>query len=457
MLVYYPLSGFVNAVASSSLGIIALKHNPWSALNRAFAYFSFTIALWSAFYFVWQLSDTAESAIFWCRCLMVPVIILPSTVFHFSVTLIEQRKRYSNIIKIFYVCSLYFLTMNFGPGIVDGVTPRLFFTFWPTPGWAFPYHVAMTFVCFTWSIWLMYYSLPGFNKNKQNQIRYVALGILLAFLGGITNYALWFGVPVPPVGNTLVIAFVVLSFYAIIRYKLMDIKIALTRTSILLFIYFPLLVLPYLYGYLTKNWIASATLMWFIATAGLFLIFRLESLLETQLSQKVNSPYRLAILDSLTGAYNSSFFNKTFCEDIDEARKNKQKLCLAFIDIDMFKNINSLYGHQVGDEVLRLLVKILKKTLRGDDTVYRYGGDEFLVTFIDTGIKDVVMLSKKISGIFEKNHASILRDGQDVEINATLSIGVAEMSDGDSCDTIFNRAEAALFEAKKQGGNTVVS
>ena len=236
-MIYYPISALLNAITSTILCVIVITRNPKSYLNRSFAYFAGSVAFWSYFYFLWQISKSSEAALLWCRVLMAGAIFIPSAFLHFSVTLIGQRKKYLKTIIFWYLVSFIFLLSDFTPLFVKDIQPQLSFPFWPTAGIAYGPFLAMFGGLTVYAHILMYKSYRRLSGFERNQIKYVFLGTAIGFIGGSTNYPLWYGVPVPPVGNALVAVYVFMVAYSIIKYRLMDIRVAIARTAILLVTY----------------------------------------------------------------------------------------------------------------------------------------------------------------------------------------------------------------------------
>ena len=252
-MIYYPISALLNAITSTILCVIVITRNPKSYLNRSFAYFAASVAFWSYFYFLWQISKSSEAALFWCRVLMAGAIFIPSAFLHFSVTLIGQRKKYLKTIIFWYMVSIVFLLSDFTPLFVKDIQPRLSFPFWPTAGIAYGPFLAMFGGLTIYAHILMYKSYRRLSGFERNQIKYVFLGTAIGFIGGSTNYPLWYDVPVPPVGNALVAVYVFTVAYSIIKYRLMDIRIAIARTAILLVTYGIIFSVPIVLSTVFKN------------------------------------------------------------------------------------------------------------------------------------------------------------------------------------------------------------
>ncbi|WP_409419074.1 diguanylate cyclase [Marinomonas sp. RS-M-Aa-14] len=163
---------------------------------------------------------------------------------------------------------------------------------------------------------------------------------------------------------------------------------------------------------------------------------------ETQLIE-------LATRDKLTGAFNRHKWDEQIKAELALANRGHH-FSLILLDVDHFKTINDSHGHDVGDNVLKLLVKILRKRLRETDMLFRIGGEEFAVLLRDTHLDDAHFLAeqlrKKISILDEKNIPIF-----------TISLGVTEYQDFDDQSDIVKRADTLLYQAKGAGRNRVVA
>lgn len=159
----------------------------------------------------------------------------------------------------------------------------------------------------------------------------------------------------------------------------------------------------------------------------------------------------LATTDSLTGAANRRTLDEALVAAINQHRKNATEYGLMLLDLDYFKNINDNYGHKTGDNVLTELVPILKKMVRQRDTVFRFGGEEFVVLLADINQADLHKLADKIR-LGVNDHLS-LPDGKKL----TTSIGIAVLQQNESWESWLHRADLALYQAKSQGRNQVVA
>jgi diguanylate cyclase (GGDEF)-like protein len=144
----------------------------------------------------------------------------------------------------------------------------------------------------------------------------------------------------------------------------------------------------------------------------------------------------LSMTDSLTGLFNQRHFYARLEEEITRARRQKHPLSLAILDLDHFKAYNDTYGHLAGDEVLRNVGQIIKKSIReGVDSGYRYGGDEFVIILIDADLQIAREIGNRIQTALENG-------------NITASIGYTKFSDGMSVKDLVLEADKNLYKAK---------
>lgn len=155
-----------------------------------------------------------------------------------------------------------------------------------------------------------------------------------------------------------------------------------------------------------------------------------------------------AMTDPLTLLFNRRFLSSVLESLTETVKDRKRNLSLIMADIDNFKHINDTYGHEVGDEVLRELAKLLKVNLRDEDIVGRWGGEEFLIILVNTGLEDAIKVAEKL----RKKISEALILGK---LNITLSFGVSEYKINEDIKEAIRRADEALYEAKLAGKNCV--
>ena len=131
-------------------------------------------------------------------------------------------------------------------------------------------------------------------------------------------------------------------------------------------------------------------------------------------------------------------------------------MSLLIIDIDYFKKFNDTFGHQIGDQVLKLLAQTLTSSIKGQDLAARFGGEEFCVILPGTGVDNAVKLAEIIRNKVGKKQVKNRKTGESMG-QITVSVGVAEFSYGEPLSQLILRADEAMYTAKRTGRNRVVS
>lgn len=172
------------------------------------------------------------------------------------------------------------------------------------------------------------------------------------------------------------------------------------------------------------------------------------ALLQSQLAQAS----QMVRHDQLTGTLNRKGLDETFQRESERSRQRGEPLCIALLDVDNFKQINDIHGHQAGDAALVHLTRTIRDNLRHQDLLARYGGEEFLIilpgTDIEAGIATLVRLQRGLT----KNY--FMRDSTRLLI--TFSAGVAQLGESETQAEAIARADAAMYEAKRAGKNRVM-
>jgi diguanylate cyclase len=161
---------------------------------------------------------------------------------------------------------------------------------------------------------------------------------------------------------------------------------------------------------------------------------------------------QVCTVDHLTGAWNRHAMSMKLVEESERTLRSGQCCSVCMIDIDHFKRINDQYGHKVGDEALQAFASIVSIELRKYDSLFRYGGEEFLMLLPDTTLGNAAVLLNRIRETLAA--ASITSSGGQV-IHLTASFGVAQMAGHESVEDVLEHADHALLAAKANGRNRV--
>lgn len=153
--------------------------------------------------------------------------------------------------------------------------------------------------------------------------------------------------------------------------------------------------------------------------------------------------------DYLTGVSNRRHFMQAADKQLSAHKRHKRILSALMLDIDHFKRINDTFGHSTGDDVIRAFTDTCQKNLRREDLLGRLGGEEFAVLLPETSLSRALLIAQRIRKKVEKESQQHNRPA------ITVSIGLAELREGDHVDDLLNRADEALFAAKHAGRNQV--
>ncbi len=173
---------------------------------------------------------------------------------------------------------------------------------------------------------------------------------------------------------------------------------------------------------------------------------------SSELKNKLERAYKQATHDPLTGLPNRLAYDERLELEIARFQRYHTALSLVIWDIDFFKKINDSYGHKAGDKTLQIIAKLLIQNCRETDFVSRFGGEEFIMLLPDTDAQAAYIIAEKLRSTIEKTGFN--SNGNKIQI--TMSCGISQFTKEDSGDTVFKRADKALYQAKKNGRNQCI-
>ncbi len=231
---FFVFSAVFNGVVSTLLGIFIFLKNKKSEVNRGFVYFCAAVAIWSFFYIGWPLAKNAEDTLFWFRLLHIGACFTPITYFHFVANWLGLWRQKRILIWLGYALAVFFSLFVFSDYFIAGMVPKFNMRFWAEPGLIYHFYLLYFFVYVLFSSFLLYSKHKTSSGIKKNQTKIILIGIALSFIGGSTNYFLWYNINIPPFGNILASSFVIFTAFAIIKYRFMDIRIVARKSFIYL-------------------------------------------------------------------------------------------------------------------------------------------------------------------------------------------------------------------------------
>ncbi|MFA5729895.1 MAG: ATP-binding protein [Candidatus Paceibacterota bacterium] len=237
---FYALAALINAITSLTLGSLIFFKNRKNTTNYTFILLSGAVFFWSLFYFLWQISTDHDTALLYTRLLSIGSTFIPVFYLHWVLSFLDIKTIKAKIVLWFgYIATLVFLSFSFSPLFIKDVEKMLVFDFWPKAGILYSIYLLVSYgglVGFGLIELIRNYSRS--NSLKQYQIRYIIVGTIIGFLGGATNFFLWYNVNILPFGNVITSLYVFILFYAMVRYRLMDIRVVVQKIFIYLMVSF---------------------------------------------------------------------------------------------------------------------------------------------------------------------------------------------------------------------------
>jgi diguanylate cyclase len=176
----------------------------------------------------------------------------------------------------------------------------------------------------------------------------------------------------------------------------------------------------------------------------------------SQMREELEQLRQEAVTDGLTGLYNRKELNNRLDELLVKEYEPEKPLSVLMLDIDHFKKINDNFGHQIGDEVIRRVAKTVQEHAQGDSFAARYGGEEFALVMPETDINRAVEIGTSINKEVSKL-VLVRRATKERLPPVSISVGAASFKDGEGQDDLLGRADEALYFAKNNGRNQVIS
>ena len=273
----FSIAAFITFCATLFLGIFVFFYNRKSIINRIFCVYSFSIAEWSFFTAIHALTDSYKLSLFSAKIMHLGVPLIPVLFVRFCLAISNSYEKYRHELRAGYFLSIFFIITSFAtPLIVSNVRPKLGYNYFMDGG---PLYLLLI-------IFFSFYSLLGLHillktylatsGNRRNQLKYLFWGSLLGYSFGTSAFMPVYNITTfpYPFGGYAITIYVCITAYTIIKYRLMDINIAITRGAIFATVYTLVLGIPFGVGYRMLGqgpWIIPTSLMVVLATTGPYL------------------------------------------------------------------------------------------------------------------------------------------------------------------------------------------
>lgn len=482
------------------LGMVMLARERGTAVSISLLALTISVSIWLSGVAMMMMVTTPRAAFVFARIAYVGVALIPAAVLQFTISLLGLHRRMRSWLITAWSSSagfaLVFLTTrtmlrgtwHFGWGYYPRLAP-----------------LAASFLIFFATILVGSVALLATAKPKSEQERSRNRSFLIALLAGYfgsIDYIPAFGVDVRPFGFVAIFAFICLAVHAIVRYQLADLTPSFVADRLLQTMQGGVIVVDTLGRIRVANQVAAQLLgrpqaaltdADFCSLVGesKLPLTKSESFcrrsiardrivkwprgdgstIELQLSASAVRDGRGAMIgvlyafddfsdhrraeanefgathDQLTRIPNRSQFARIFNERAVQIATTRRVLCVLFIDLDGFKNVNDQHGHAIGDSLLQLVASRIRNAIRGDDVLARYGGDEFTVLLDLARIDDASIVGAKLLRVVSESYSI---DDQRIIISA--SIGAAfHPRDGQTVDDLVRAADVAMYRAKRAG------
>jgi signal transduction histidine kinase len=265
---------WLTAVTTFFLGVFVLFKNRRSIINKTFALYSFSITWWS-FSEIWGIAcDRKITALIWTRIEQVGVFFIPTFFIHFIISLLGIKNK-KWLLRVAYFFSSVFAILSATPlMMVDSVQTVPYVKYFGTPGVVYHFAILFFVILTIIGLNLLYHAYIQAYGAKRNQLKYLFWSSLFGYGGGAANFLLVYGITIPilnPFGTYTLLVYIAVVAYVILRYRLMDINVAVTRAGIFFMLYALILGIPFWIGFKLGLWIYSTIIMAALATAGPFI------------------------------------------------------------------------------------------------------------------------------------------------------------------------------------------
>ncbi len=219
---YYAFVSLFNGIVVLCVGFYLLSRQRQNHLYQSFSGFSVCVGLWCIFYALWQVQTAKAEALMYMRLAMMAVYPVPFAFLWFVMDLVGWKKPSWYFFAVIGT-PLCFMLLGLSPFMVKDVSPKLHFPFWPDPGVLMHVYLALFCMLVLASYWILWQSYRKSSGVQQWQIKWISLTLLPAWIGGASNWCLWYNIPVPPIPHFFVgVGFLILT-YPIVRSRLFDI------------------------------------------------------------------------------------------------------------------------------------------------------------------------------------------------------------------------------------------
>lgn len=292
----WAVSNFFTSLTTLSLGFFVFLSNKKSKVNRIFCLYSLSISEWSFFTALHAVTGSSSVSFFSAKIMHLGVLLIPILFFHFCLVILDSYNKHKNKLFVGYFISFVLIILNFSSNlIILRVRPKLGYQYFMDGGILYPFLILSFFIYTLFGLYLLLKGCFVSTGNKKNQLKYLFSGSLLGYIFGASCFLPVYDITIfpYPIGSYAICGYVFITAYAIVKYRLMDVRVAITRTGIFVAVYSLVLGLPFAVAVWYKNWLIEVFgagwwmlplgLMAALATVGPFIYIYLDRKAEEKL------------------------------------------------------------------------------------------------------------------------------------------------------------------------------
>ena len=488
------------AAAIFILGAMVVAHERGGTVSFSFLSLTLSISVWLGAISLMLATTNPHSAFLFARVAYVGVAFIPAAVLQFTFSLLGVTRRRGEIAGAVWTASAVFSVLFISTHRMLAGTWRYPWGFYPllTPASAL---FLIFFAAVLVAALTLLASAPTQSRQEHQRNRGFVLALSIGYLSSV-DFIPSFGVNLYPIGFMAIIGFIVLSARSILRFRLSDLGPAFVADRLLQTMHAGVIAVDPAGCVRLSNGVASALLGWSAAelrgvdlrtllgvtvlpvtdtdsfcrraiTRRRIVNWRRRDGTELELSlsasalcdRQGNSVGVLYVLsdvsdrrraeaneygathDLLTRLPNRERFARAFSEKKESMVAAGRVPTVLFIDLDGFKAVNDQHGHAAGDVLLQLVTARIRNSIRGDDVLARYGGDEFVVLLDLARCEDATLVGRKLLSVISAPYSI-----DEKTISVTASIGVAfHSTDGSTAEELVRVADAGMYDAKREG------
>jgi len=228
---WYGVTQLINGLFSLAIGIFVFTRDTRSKIYRYYSLFCLSVSAWCLSYFLWCIQTDLYFALFWLKVLILSSLFIHTFYLHATLIITNKLKKLRHLLFFSYITAFIFAVLTFTPFLIPNFSQNKYcFRFWPN---ATPLMSILIFIEVATAYYIAYLFFSEYkisiDPSRKKQMKYLALLTLLGFSGGYTNWFYWYDIPIPPFGNLLVTAYLVLITYAFIKHQLLDIIVVIRK------------------------------------------------------------------------------------------------------------------------------------------------------------------------------------------------------------------------------------